>query len=545
MTKLTLTDVKNLQNESTVVTTLKQNNDATEAALDNTLSRDGTTPNQMLSNLDMNNYKIINLPDATTDQEPATYSQLNASIAAVDVGAVLQGSYITAVEENTLVNNRVLTGSSNISISDNGPNSAIVIDATNNVTKYSEVGTLQNKTLDNTNVITVEDVNFTLQDNTDNTKQAKFDLTNIATGTTKTYVLPNINDAITTNNAGQTLTNKTLDNSNNITLKDTSFILQDDVDTTKVVKFNAGTQSTGTTVTYNFPGANSTDTLVSAGAGQTLTNKTLNDTNTATFKDTNFTLEDNTDTTKKAIFELSGITTGTTRTYTLPNASDTVTVNAGLQTLTNKTLDTAGPNTIKVNGTSLTAVTGSGSVVLATSPTLTTPTLGVATATSVNKVTLTQPATGSTLTVADGKTLSSNNTLTFSGTDNSTLNVGVGGTLTGSSSSAVFYDTIPQNSQSAAYTLVLSDAEKHILHPVGDNNARTFTIPSNASVAYPIGTAITFVNKINTVTIAITTDTLTLAVTGSTGSRTLAANGIATALKITSTEWIISGSGLS
>lgn len=105
---------------------------------------------------------------------------------------------------------------------------------------------------------------------------------------------------------------------------------------------------------------------------------------------------------------------------------------------------------------------------------------------------------------------------------------------------------IRQNSQSADYTLVLTDAEKHIYHPSADTTARTWTIPANASVAFPIGTAVTFVNDslAGVVTIAITSDTLMLAGAGSTGSRTLAACGIATALKITSTKWIISGSGL-
>lgn len=105
---------------------------------------------------------------------------------------------------------------------------------------------------------------------------------------------------------------------------------------------------------------------------------------------------------------------------------------------------------------------------------------------------------------------------------------------------------IEQNSQSSAYTLVLTDAGKHILHPSSDTTARIFTIPANSSVAYPIGTAITFVNQnsAGAVTIAITTDTMRLAGLGTTGSRTLAANGVATALKITSTEWIISGTGL-
>ncbi len=105
---------------------------------------------------------------------------------------------------------------------------------------------------------------------------------------------------------------------------------------------------------------------------------------------------------------------------------------------------------------------------------------------------------------------------------------------------------IPQNSQSTAYTLVLSDANKHILHPSADTTARTMTIPANSSVAFPVGTAVTFVNQnaAGVMTIAITTDTMRLSPAGTTGSRTLAANGIATALKITSTEWIISGSGL-
>ena len=110
---------------------------------------------------------------------------------------------------------------------------------------------------------------------------------------------------------------------------------------------------------------------------------------------------------------------------------------------------------------------------------------------------------------------------------------------------AVGFRNIPQNSQSAAYTLVLADSGKHIFHPVGDNNARTFTIPANSTVAYPIGTALTFINMaVANVTIAITTDTLTLSSAGTTGSRTLATNGSATCIKITSTSWLISGSGL-
>jgi len=176
-------------------------------------------------------------------------------------------------------------------------------------------------------------------------------------------------------------------------------------------------------------------------------------------------------------------------------------------TLTNATglpLSTGVTGTLPVanGGTGVTASTGSGSIVLSTSPTLVTPVLGT-------------PSSG---------TLSS---CTVDGTN------------------AVGYLNIPQNSQSAAYTLVLADAGKHIFHPSGDANARTYTIPANSSVAYPIGTAITFINMTSqVVTIAITTDTMYLSSAGTTGSRSLAQYGSATAIKMTSTTWLISGSGL-
>ena len=97
---------------------------------------------------------------------------------------------------------------------------------------------------------------------------------------------------------------------------------------------------------------------------------------------------------------------------------------------------------------------------------------------------------------------------------------------------------LPQNSQTASYTLALSDAGKHISTTTGG-----VIIPANSSIAFPIGTTIVLFNNSGSgQTISITTDTLRLAGTASTGSRTLAQYGLATCVKVASTTWVISGS---
>jgi hypothetical protein len=184
----------------------------------------------------------------------------------------------------------------------------------------------------------------------------------------------------------------------------------------------------------------------------------------------------------------------------------------GTQTLTNKTLTTPIIASISNTGT-------------LTLPTSTDTLVGRATTDTLTNKTLTSPTlTTPVLGTPSSGTLSS---CTVDGTD------------------AVGFRNIPLNSQSAAYTAVLADSGKVIFHPSTDANARTFTIPANSSVAYAIGTAITFINMTSqVVTISITTDTMYLSSAGTTGSRSLAQYGSATAIKMTSTTWLISGSGL-
>jgi hypothetical protein len=113
--------------------------------------------------------------------------------------------------------------------------------------------------------------------------------------------------------------------------------------------------------------------------------------------------------------------------------------------------------------------------------------------------------------------------------------------------SSFFAPLLTVRSISSNETLILTDANRTVLHPSADTTARTFTIPNNASTPYSIGTALTFVNQhgAGILTISISTDSMYLAGTGATGSRTLSTNGIATAYKISPTEWLISGNGLS
>jgi hypothetical protein len=74
----------------------------------------------------------------------------------------------------------------------------------------NDVQTLTNKTLGITNIATLKDANFTLDQTTDNTKQLRFNLSAITSGNMRTLTIPDTSDTIVTLAATQTLTNKTL-----------------------------------------------------------------------------------------------------------------------------------------------------------------------------------------------------------------------------------------------------------------------------------------------------------------------------------------------
>jgi hypothetical protein len=172
--------------------------------------------------------------------------------------------------------------------------------------------------------------------------------------------------------------------------------------------------------------------------------------------------------------------------------------------------------------------TGTGSVVLGTGPTITAGIYnGTVGATTANTGAFT--------------TLNASSTTTLS------AEAVFGAFYTPTTVYSIGYRGIPQiggASKTANYTLVIGDSGGHV-YLTGSTASQTVTIPANASVAFPIGTTFSIVNGASvTWSVAITTDTLTLAGGTSVGTRTLAVGAVVTCVKVTATAWYISGAGV-
>jgi len=169
---------------------------------------------------------------------------------------------------------------------------------------------------------------------------------------------------------------------------------------------------------------------VSAGDGLTKTGSTLNVVGTANRISV---AADSIDISSSYVGQSSITTVGTISSGTWSGSFGAVS-GANLTSLTAGNLSgtissgVLGNSTVYIGTTGIALNRASGDLTLG-GITLTTPNIGAATATSVNKLIITAPANSATLTIADGKIATINNTLTFTGTDNSTINFGSGGTI--------------------------------------------------------------------------------------------------------------------
>lgn len=127
MSKLELNDLTSFR--SGLISTFNTNNELIEAEFENTISRDGTSPNEMEADFDMNGNRILNLPGPVSDTEPLRLVDLTDFLGsgAISTGAPTNASYVTLGTNATLSAERVLTAGSGISITDAGAGSTVTI----------------------------------------------------------------------------------------------------------------------------------------------------------------------------------------------------------------------------------------------------------------------------------------------------------------------------------------------------------------------------------------------------------------------------------
>lgn len=156
MSKITLSPISNPQNLTSLAATINANNATLVSAMDNTLSLDGTAPNQMQSNFDMNNFQILNLPAPGTTNSPARLIDVvsNPTITVPPTGT--SGAVVGFLNgNNTYSGTSTFSGTVNLNSVVNFGGSSITLPATVNGNSTFTGNLATTGTLSNTGGITV------------------------------------------------------------------------------------------------------------------------------------------------------------------------------------------------------------------------------------------------------------------------------------------------------------------------------------------------------------------------------------------------------
>ncbi len=252
------------------------------------------------------NETILTAADATGGDKTLTLPN--------ETGTVL--STASSIANSNLANSAVTIGSTSVSL---GATQGTFAGLTSLASS-----TLVSGTVDGANSITLASGNITFEGSTADGNEIILTAAD-ASGSDKTITLPNATGTVAL------LSTLSIASGSGLT-------------------YNSGTGEFSTNAIPNSQLANSSVTVGSTGialggSATTITGLSSITSSAVVTDDNGFRIRDNSDNTKQLAFECSGISGSTTRTLTVPDASDTLVVLAAAQTLTNKTI-ALGSNTV-------------------------------------------------------------------------------------------------------------------------------------------------------------------------------------------------------
>lgn len=185
MPKVPLNDLSSLSNETTAISTINNNNATIEAGFNNTLSRDGTSPNTMEAQLDMNQNRLVNIPTVPTSNTEAASKYYVDYMVGNTIDTTPTNPSDAVIEGNLTVGGTITGSYSSLAISSASPFIQMTDTDVTGITLISgssSVGSLK-LAADTGNTLANSRVEFYVDTDTVSTSKVFIDATSIAPGT--------------------------------------------------------------------------------------------------------------------------------------------------------------------------------------------------------------------------------------------------------------------------------------------------------------------------------------------------------------------------